>query len=140
MCDCQYTATVDGDESNNPHQNSVLHQFSSHQQDGHSTKSHFYLNWKNKGYQLLRSGGWDGNSGLGPERSGKKFPVKTVLKRDRHGLGSNLGDHKARITHFSAKDETAVVRPVLKKVSKVQDANEQERKRNLEIDFRRMFY
>ena len=45
--------------------------------------------------------------GLGPEGTGRKFPVKTVLKKDRLGLGSKQKS-KARITHFSPKDLAAV--------------------------------
>ena len=43
---------------------------------------------------------------LGPSGSGKKFPVKTVLKRDRKGVG--LEENKARVTHFEAGDKRSV--------------------------------
>jgi len=50
-------------------------------------------------------------SGLGPEGEGRKYPIKTVLKRDRHGLGSSSGQStKPRVTHFGPRDETAVKR------------------------------
>ena len=41
----------------------------------------------NRGYQMMLSGGLDKKSGLGPSRSGKLYPVKMILKQDRHGLG-----------------------------------------------------
>nr|CAB3264484.1 peroxisomal NADH pyrophosphatase NUDT12 [Phallusia mammillata] len=139
LCDCSYTATTHGDEDNNPHKNSVLHQFSKQQKQGHSTKSHFFFDWKNKGYRMLRSGGWDGNSGLGPDRSGHKFPVKTVLKRDRRGLGLESTESKAKITHFAPMDKTAVCRETTRKAEKVKLKTKQERERKIEIDFRKMF-
>ena len=40
---------------------------------------------------------------------GRKFPVKTVLKRDRLGLGSK-GSDQARVTHFGPNDCSAVKR------------------------------
>ena len=45
--------------------------------------------------------------GLGPEGTGRKYPVKTILKQDRSGLGSK-NKEKAKITHFSACDTSAV--------------------------------
>ena len=48
--------------------------------------------------------GWDRDRGLGHEgREGKKFPVKTVLKRDRLGLGHGETG-KAKVTHFGPGD------------------------------------
>lgn len=49
-------------------------------------------------------------TGLGPEGTGRKFPVKTILKQDRLGLGSKQKS-KSRVTHFSPKDSAAVVAP-----------------------------
>jgi hypothetical protein len=54
----------------------------------------------NKGYQILVKGGWDREKGLGADGSGHKFPLKTVMKRDREGLGGGTQE-KARVTHFS---------------------------------------
>lgn len=48
-------------------------------------------------------------TGLGPEGIGRKFPVKTVLKRDRLGLGSKESK-QARVTHFGPNDHSAVKR------------------------------
>ena len=45
--------------------------------------------------------------GLGPEGTGRKFPIKTVLKQDRQGVGCK-SKKKAKITHFSAHDTRAV--------------------------------
>jgi len=63
----------------------------------------------NLGFRLMEKKGWDGQSGLGRSGEGNKFPVKTILKRDRRGLAE--GDSKtARVTHFKANDEESVER------------------------------
>jgi len=54
----------------------------------------------NKGYQILVKGGWDREKGLGADGSGHKFPLKTVMKRDRTGLGGAT-EEKARVTHLT---------------------------------------
>ena len=59
----------------------------------------------NKGYQILLKGGWDREKGLGPEGSGHKFPLKTVLKRDREGFGAKQKS-KARVTHTTERKES----------------------------------
>lgn len=46
--------------------------------------------------------------GLGKEGQGKQYPIKTVLKRDRQGLGLEENKRKAKISHFEALDERAV--------------------------------
>lgn len=65
----------------------------------------------NVGFQLMVKGGWDKETGLGPSGAGRKFPIKTVLKRDQKGLGfcSNL---KPKVTHFRPNDRCAVEEPV----------------------------
>uniref|UniRef100_A0A0K8S0D7 G patch domain and ankyrin repeats 1 n=1 Tax=Crotalus horridus TaxID=35024 RepID=A0A0K8S0D7_CROHD len=65
----------------------------------------------NVGFQLMVKGGWDKETGLGPNGAGRKFPIKTVLKRDQKGLGfcSNL---KPKVTHFRPNDRCAVEEPV----------------------------
>ena len=51
--------------------------------------------------------GWNAEKGLRPENSGVKFPVKSVLKRNRKSLGA-LAKGKTKITHFGPGDESAV--------------------------------
>lgn len=55
----------------------------------------------NKGFQLLLRHGWDKEKGLGPEGSGHKFPLKTILKQDRLGLGAKR--YITRVTHPTAE-------------------------------------
>ena len=84
-------------------------------------------------------------SGLGPEGIGRKFPVKTVLKRDRSGFGIGT-NKKARVTHFGPGDESAikgrrakmdkkerVQRKVSKKEKQAKKRNERMWEQNLRI-------
>ena len=44
---------------------------------------------------MISISGWQRNKGLGPPgKTGKLFPVKSALKRDRHGLGLEAEDDK----------------------------------------------
>ncbi|OZC07699.1 hypothetical protein X798_05335 [Onchocerca flexuosa] len=61
----------------------------------------------NKGYRILRSSGWDEFKGLGRDATGRRYPIKTVLKRDKLGLGCATSDIP-KVTHFKANDVNAV--------------------------------
>lgn len=90
------------------HKASIVHQFKT---DSGPVRTHFGIPSTNRGYQLLVGQGWDTEGGLGSEKQGQKFPVKTVLKRDREGLGAEgKAKMKARVTHFGPGDVTAVKR------------------------------
>ena len=67
------------------------------------THSGFFIPEWNAGFKLLRKAGWGGESGLGRRAQvslfriranenlnfqGTKYPVKTILKRNRAGLGA----------------------------------------------------
>lgn len=72
-------------------------------------KDNFDSHAANRGYQIMRKSGWDGQHGLGAEGQGQKFPVKTVLKHDRHCLGSTAAKtSKAKVTHFGPNDPKSV--------------------------------
>lgn len=89
------------------HQASTVHLFNRKVK----AKPHSFLEHsRNKGYQIMRKTGWDGEKGLGSEGQGQKFPVKTVLKRDRACLGSDTTKETAKVTHFGPKDVNAVKR------------------------------
>ncbi|KAK3085684.1 hypothetical protein FSP39_007124 [Pinctada imbricata] len=69
----------------------------------------FVIPSSNVGYKLMMKSGWDGQKGLGAESQGKRHPIKTVLKRDRACLGSEVQlSKKARVTHFGPNDPDAV--------------------------------
>merc|ERR1719383_299855 len=67
----------------------------------------FGISQTNKGYQMLRKGGWDGMTGLGERGKGRLFPVKSVLKTDRSGVQEGA-NKSAKITHFAANDKESV--------------------------------
>merc|ERR1719391_222563 len=88
------------------HQASLVHQMELDKRQD-TMDPGFSINQTNKGYQLLRKGGWDGRSGLGEDKNGRLFPVKSVLKTGREGLRE--GSRKsAKVTHFAAKDGASV--------------------------------
>ena len=104
-----------GDITRQRHETSTIHLFNSKPKGDRSTFYHLPEN--NKGFKLLVQSGWDKEKGLGPEGKGNKFPVKTVLKRDRLGLG-NPNKASAKVTHFAPHDTDAVKRPRLDDESK----------------------
>lgn len=77
---------------------------------------------------------------------GRKYPVKTVLKRDRLGLGSK-GSQQARVTHFGPNDHSAVKRKkdltkqgekkeVRKKISRWERLAKEKKEKNWERNMR----
>ncbi|XP_041474191.1 G patch domain and ankyrin repeat-containing protein 1-like [Lytechinus variegatus] len=130
------------------HQHSTAHLFSC----GHGPRpTHYHLPESNRGFQMMLQDGWDKEKGLGKEGEGHKFPVKTILKRDRQGLGSSDSSVKPRITHFKPFDTDAVKRRRKeKKEDKKKDvplkANDKtrypkkDRHKAMEIDFRMSFH
>lgn len=134
---CDVCNTVVKETTEKQHKTSIAHQFclgTVHQQRGYGIPP------SNKGYQLLINHGWDEDRGLGPESQGIKFPIKTVLKRDRMGLGSDQKS-TARVTHFGPADTSAV-----KRVEKAKTLSKRERRRQItkekrkDIDLRRELY
>lgn len=86
------------------HLTSTLHLFNT---KPYTRSTMYHITESNKGFQMLVQSGWDKERGLGPEGKGNKFPVKTVLKRNREGLG-NPSTSKAKVTHFNPYDTAAV--------------------------------
>ncbi|XP_032454528.1 G patch domain and ankyrin repeat-containing protein 1 homolog isoform X1 [Nasonia vitripennis] len=92
------------ESSRNKHETSTLHVFNTKPKISNT----FYgIPKQNKGYQMLLNTGWDEEGGLGPDGEGQKYPVKTILKRDRRGLGQ-AEKESARITHFKPDDVDAI--------------------------------
>ena len=122
--------------------------------NGGHAKVHYGIPQANRGYQIMLSSGWNSNVGLGPCGKGKLYPVKTVLKRDKHGLGlevsgnESLSTHskKPKVTHFAAYDSSSVKShtstsrtessSTLSRKERIQKNNKARRN---EIDFRREF-
>ena len=93
---------VKGNETE--HNLSTVHQFNS---QFHSADIPYSIPQSNKGFQLMIKRGWNPENGLGPSEQGTLQPVKTVLKRDRQGLGAGR-KQKPRVTHFASFDKSAI--------------------------------
>ena len=129
------------------HLSSTVHQLKIHGTNP-NPKVHYVIPEANKGFQMMLNSGWESNKGLGPPgKSGKLFPVRTALKRDRQGLGLEKSEKK--VTHFQPFD-TNSVKKVPKKnehdriernstVSKRNQTQVINKQRQSEVDFRREF-
>lgn len=89
---------------------------------------HFDIPQSNKGYKIMREKlNWDGERGLGKEQQGRLFPVPTVLKKDRLGVG-NPNEDKPRITHT---DPAKVNAPIRSKKYQKNDEKKNKRRKTL---------
>lgn len=109
VCKCNFT-----DVTVKYHELSMVHLFNSKKK---AKDDPFLLPASNKGYKMMLRSGWDGRKGLGPGGQGQRYPVKTILKRDRKCLGS-LKDEKPKITHFNANEKKAIQRNPERKLTK----------------------
>lgn len=92
------------------HQTSTVHLFSC-KFKGNMNHKTFGITRSNRGFQMMRRTGWDGESALGARQNGKLYPIKTVIRKTRTGLG--VEQDPAKITHFKPNDPSAVhFRPV----------------------------
>lgn len=91
--------------SSESHQTSTAHLFSCKFKGNTNIKA-FGITRSNRGYQMMRRTGWDGNSALGPRSNGKLYPIRTVMRKTRTGLG--IKQDSAKVTHFKANDPSAV--------------------------------
>lgn len=105
--DCATCKMTFNNTSIEDHNNSTVHLFNNWKGP---QKTHWSIPQSNRGFQMMLKNGWGKEEGLGPSGEGKKFPVKTVLKRDRYGFGSNIKE-KARVTHFSSGSLDAIKNP-----------------------------
>ena len=101
------------------HDVSTVHQYSCQ----HRTKYLSYtLPQSNRGFQMMLRSGWNPDKGLGSEGQGRQFPIKTVLKRDRLGIG--IKSKMPRVTHFRPGDISAVKTRRQKQVKKIDNKKE----------------
>lgn len=89
------------------HETSTVHQFTTKAIGAQNKLNKFNISNKNRGLQLMVKQGWDKESGLGPIQAGRLYPVKTVIRKKRTGLGTK--QEPARVTHFGAFDKQAVM-------------------------------
>ena len=108
---CDACGEIFAADERRQHVASVAHQLATEQQRLEPARPGFGLTEANRGYQLLVKSGWDQRSGLGPdeERRGRLFPIKSVLKVDRVGLGGQgPASKEAKVTHFGPHDARSV--------------------------------
>ncbi|KAI6193990.1 G-patch domain-containing protein [Aphelenchoides besseyi] len=92
-------------EYNDPnHENSITHVVSLKAKPDVGYSYGIQIN--NRGYQLIKQMGWKESEGVGKNAEGRKYPIRTSLKRDRKGLG--LEKSIKKITHFDALDSKAI--------------------------------
>lgn len=104
ICQRNFTET-----SQRQHQTSTVHQFNLKSSLPANKLQKFNIPPRNRGLQLMVKQGWNKESGLGPSQTGRLYPVKTVIRKQRTGLG--IEQQSARVTHFEAFDLKAVQRP-----------------------------
>lgn len=109
---CEVCKVYIDHESPSSHETSVVHMLNAKRPVNYPNYS---IPESNRGFQMMLRSGWNKEKGLGPEGQGKQFPIKTILKRDRTGLGVPKKE-KLRVTHFQPKD-TKAVEHVLRKES-----------------------
>lgn len=123
VCRCEFKDTTEI-----RHATSTVHLFNLKLKAKTTT---YFIPESNRGFQMMVKGGWNVEKGLGSEGQGRKFPVQTVLKRDRHGLGSTKEEKdKPRVTHFSANDESAVKKPKAERKMRNATLSKKKRKKN----------
>lgn len=96
---------------------------------GKKIPTNYAIPESNRGYQIMLKVGWDKESGLGPDGSGKKYPIRTVQKKDRKGLG-----HGKKVLKEETTTET------VRHKNRRSIARDHESNRKMEINFRRQFY
>ena len=101
-CDCGIEISKSSSKS---HQTSTVHLFSCKFKGNTNIKT-FGIGQRNRGFQIMRRTGWDGNSALGPRENGKLYPIKTVIRKRGTGLG--IEQDSAKITHFKPNDPSSV--------------------------------
>ena len=99
VCDMEFKDTTVKE-----HESSIVHVFNMKPK---VSNAHYMIPKGSKGYQMLINSGWDEERGLGPSGEGRKYPVKTVLKQDRKGLGLDK-KNIPKVTHFQPGDLKAV--------------------------------
>jgi hypothetical protein len=130
FCDiCQSTTSM---SSSVDHASSLVHKFHECKANPSVVPTLYGLPESNRGFRMMVDGGWNRDRGLGPSgREGAKFPVRTILKRDRAGLGSSEAPARKRVTHFGPGDESSVAEPSRRRKERqaTLDGRERDRRR-----------
>lgn len=116
------------DSNYSRHLTSTVHQFNERNTNAVNKLNKFNIPPKNRGLQLMVKQGWDKESGLGPTSSGRLYPVKTVIRKQRTGLG--IEQTPARVTHFEAFDLRATKSDYYKKKQRNRNDIRREKQRD----------
>ncbi|XP_068105501.1 G patch domain and ankyrin repeat-containing protein 1 [Hyperolius riggenbachi] len=124
---CDICKTHYQEDSRDIHERSTVHLFNKKKK---IPATYYAIPDHNVGFKMMLKEGWDRESGLGPDGAGRKFPVKTILKRDQKGLGFQT-EEKPKVTHFPANDPSAVDRPQIKqaRIERVATLSKREERR-----------
>lgn len=132
---CEICKTSFKETTEKSHLSSTVHLFNLKLKPKTDT---FMIPETNIGYRLMKRSGWDGEAGLGPEGAGQKFPVKTMLKKDRACIGAKKpASSEAKITHFGPNDTRAVQSGGLKtqeRIMSVRTASKKAKQRQTQKD------
>lgn len=108
------------------HLSSTVHNINSSR--GRKIPTNYVIPTSNRGYQIMLRGGWDKETGLGPDGLGNKYPLRPTQKKDRKGLG-----------HEKVKKSKKVEEKPVQQNKKVL-IRDYHNSRKMEINFRRQFY
>lgn len=103
---CDICEETFNETSQNEHSTSTIHKFHKKSTTMENSLKKFNISPKNKGLQLMLKQGWDTKSGLGPDQTGRLYPIKTTIRKARMGLGTE--QPPARITHYRMLDKKGV--------------------------------
>ncbi|EEB15509.1 conserved hypothetical protein [Pediculus humanus corporis] len=99
--------------SKEKHESSTVHLFNSN----HKKPVHYVIPESNKGFQILLKKGWNKEKGLGPEGNGILFPIKAIVKKNRHGIGvpnNKRNIKKLPLINYENKNKTEILNRELK--------------------------
>ncbi|XP_055327561.1 G patch domain and ankyrin repeat-containing protein 1 homolog [Paramacrobiotus metropolitanus] len=130
---CDTCAVTFYSTSPRDHQSSTIHQLSS----GFTGPSRpcFAMSQSNVGFRLMKKIGWDESKGLGAEEDGRWYPVRTIFKQDKKGLGS--GRYVAQVTHYPHLLQKKAVTPATATTTKREMQKDIRRRKRKEINLRR---
>lgn len=100
VCDSKIT-----EANQSRHLVSTLHRFN--EKNAHKFARRFGIPDSNVGFRMMLRQGWNRENGLGPQMDGHLYPVKTVIRKSRSGLGTKQ-PNTAKVTHFRPFDSDAV--------------------------------
>ncbi|CAO4363706.1 unnamed protein product [Caenorhabditis nigoni] len=118
------------------HVSSITHQLNDKNSTGAAPQTGIQIGPSNIGYRLMCASGWTEEQGLGRQSDGHRFPIKTILKRNRAGLGMERLPQK--VTHFGPFESSCTKtekKPVTKRELEVKKKKEDMIAKRFRSDF-----